>query len=208
MSDGSGARATRAGEVYENPVTGERVVVRSRTPDADGGRLVVDLHLRPGAAVAGEHYHPGVYETFAVVRGRVGFRLDGQERVAGPGDAVSVPAGVPHDWWNAGPGDALVRVEVAPAARFEQMILNLFGLAQDGRVNRKGMPGLLQLAALAREFDDVIRFTRPPRAVQWVVFRPLAALARLLGYRGSYPEYLARGPSAVVPVPPHSGTPS
>jgi hypothetical protein len=30
----------------------------------------------------------------------------------------------------------------------------------------------------------------------------LAPLARLLGYRGSYPEYLARGPTGFVKVEP------
>ena len=109
---------------------------------------------------------------------------------------------MPHDWWNAGPEEALVRVEIRPAARFEAMILNAFGLGQDGKVNRKGMPNLLQLAVFAREFDDVIRFTRPPRVVQRVLFAVLAPVARLLGYRGSYPEYLARGPTSVVEVEP------
>jgi hypothetical protein len=64
------------------------------------------------------------------------------------------------------------------------------------------MPNLLQLAAFAWEFDDVIRFTRPPRLLQLLLFGLLAPLARLLGYRGSYPEYLARGPSGFVPVEP------
>ena len=50
----------------------------------------------------------------------------------------------------------------------------------------------MQLAVFAREFDDVIRFPRPPRLVQRL-FGLLAPLARLLGCRGSYPEYLARG---------------
>ena len=96
----------------------------------------------------------------------------------------------------------LVRVEVRPAARYEALIQNAFGLAQDGKVNRRGMPNLLQLAVLAREFDDVIRFTRPPRLVQRAVFGLLSPLARLLGYSGCYPEYSARGPSGSVPVEP------
>ena len=36
---------------------------------------------------------------------------------------------------------------------------------------------LLQLAVFAREFDDVIRFTRPPRIVQRVLFGLLAPIA-------------------------------
>jgi len=58
--------------------------------------------------------------------------------------------------------------------RFEAMILNLFGLAKDGKTNARGLPSLLQLALLAREFRDVIRFTRPPQ----VVPRPLRRARR------------------------------
>ena len=111
-------------------------------------------------------------------------------------------AGVPREWWNDGQEEALVRVEVRPAARFEVMIRNAFCLAPDGRVNSRGMPSLLQLALFARQFDDVMRFTRPPRIVQRFLFAALAPIARMMGYRGSYPEYLTRGPSEIVPVEP------
>jgi hypothetical protein len=84
-----------------------------------------------------------------------------------------------------------------PAARFEPMIRNAFGLAQDGKVSKRGMPNPLQLAVFAQEFADVIQFTRPPRIVQGILFGLLTPLARLLGYRGSYPEYLIRRPSSI-----------
>ena len=51
------------------------------------------------------------------------------------------------------------------------------------------MPGLLQLALIGREFQDVMRFTRPPRAVQTVLFGLIGPVGRMRGYRGSYPEY-------------------
>ena len=189
-----------AGEVYENPVTGEVAVVRIGTYESDGRELVADLTLRPGAAVMGEHYHPDIEERFTVMRGLVAFRLDGRVEIAEPGYPVTVPAGVVHDWWNAGEGEAVVRVEIRPGARFEEMIRNAFGLAQDGKTDTKGMPHLLQLAAFAKEYRDVVRFTGPPRIVQALMFGVLAPLARLLGYRGSYPEYLSRGPMKIVRV--------
>lgn len=196
------ARSRKAGNVAESPVTGERGVVRIGTEQTRGELLVVDLYIRPGGAVMGEHIHPTIEERFTVLRGQVGFRLSGRAAIAEPGVTLFAPTGIPHDWWNAGPEEALVRVEVRPAARFEVFIQNAFGLAQDGKVNRRGMPNLLQLAVLAREFDDVIRFTRPPRMVQRLLFGLLTPLARLLGYRGSYAEYLARGPSGFVHVEP------
>jgi quercetin dioxygenase-like cupin family protein len=193
---------SKAGDVIENPVTGERVVVRIGTEETGGELLVLDLYVRPGGAVMGEHVHSAIEERFTVLHGQVGFRMSGQEAIAALGKKLIAPAGVPHDWWNAGPEEALVRVEIRPAARFEAMILNAFGLAQDGKVNQRGMPNLLQLAVFAREFEDVIQFIHPPRVVQRVLFGLLAPVARLLGYRGSYPEYLARGPSGVVAVEP------
>lgn len=183
---------SRAGDVFENPVTGERAVTVVGTEETNGERAVVDLFVRPRGAVVGEHVHPSMEESFTVVRGRVGFRLGERRETAEPGVTLHVPAGVVHDWWNAGDEEAEVRVEVRPAARFEEMILTLFGLAQDGKTDAKGMPKLLQLAVLAREFEDVVVFTKPPRILQAILFAVLAPLGHRLGYRAVYPEYRER----------------
>jgi mannose-6-phosphate isomerase-like protein (cupin superfamily) len=175
--------------VIDNPVTGERGIVRC-APNSDSAPLVADLYARPGAAVVGEHVHPHSTESFTVVRGTLGLRLDEVESRAEAGTRVVIPPGTPHDWWNAGTGTAWVIVEVDPGRRFEVLIRNIFGLARDGRTDRTGRPGLLQAALLAREFDDTIRFTSPPRAVQRPLFAALAPLARLRGLRGNYPGYL------------------
>ena len=194
--------STKAGDVIENPVTGERAVIRVGTEDSGGELLVLDGYVRPGGAVTGEHVHPAIEEYFTVVRGRVGFRLDGRETIAELNQRLHVPAGTAHDWWNAGEEEAHIVVEISPAERFEEMALNLFGLAQDGKTNSKGMPNLLQAAIFAREFSDVLYFTKPPLLVQRLLFGALAAIARALGYKGSYPQYLERGPSERIEVQP------
>lgn len=196
---------SRAGDVVENPVTGERVVVRVGTEESGGERLVAELFVRPGGAVAGEHVHPVIEEWFTVTGGRIGFRIDGRESIARLGERLHVPPGTAHDWWNAGDEEVRVIVEIKPAGRFEAMVANLFGLAQDGKTNEKGMPNLLQAALFAREFEDVLYFTKPPRVAQKALFGVLAPIARLLGYRGSYPEYLERGPSGRIEVEPWQG---
>jgi quercetin dioxygenase-like cupin family protein len=188
---------SRAGDMTENPITGELALVRVGTEETNGELLIVDVLVRPGGAVTGEHVHSVIDERFTVLHGRIGFRVDGREAIAGPGEKLHVPPGVAHDWWNAGEGEALVQVEIRPGRRFEEMAANLFGLAQDGKTNAKGMPNLLQLAVFAREFEDVLFFTKPPRVVQRALFGLLVPIARLLGYRGSYPRYLVRrNPSA------------
>src|SRR5271156_1186407 len=79
--------------------------------------------------------------------------------VAEPGLKLIVSPETPHDWWNVGPEEAVVRLEMRPAARFEAM----------------------QLAVFARDFDDVMQLTEPPRIMQRILFGLLAPLARLLG---------------------------
>lgn len=178
--------AVPIGTWLHNPVTGELAELRSL--DSGNDRMEGTLWLQPGAAVARPHVHDHLIERFEVLDGEVGFVVGGAERVVAPGaGVVEVPAGVVHDWWNAGDGIAQVRVEVeavaAPggAGRFVAMIQTLWSLGALGRVDAAGAPDLLWLAAIAREYRDVIRFVSPPAPVQAILFGPLSAVARATG---------------------------
>ena len=181
---------SKRGDVFENRVTGERSVIIQGTEGSPDGTIISELHVRPGGAVVGEHLHKGIDERLTVLSGRLGVSINGKRRIATAGEAIEVPAGVVHDWWNAGDEHAHVLVEVSPGQRFEEMICTFWGLANAGRTNKKGMPGLLQLVLSGHEFEDVVTFTRPPQIIQRSAYRLLAPLARRKGLRGSYyPEY-------------------
>jgi quercetin dioxygenase-like cupin family protein len=186
---------SRLGDFYENRITGERVVVLRGDEDAAPGESGFGhLTVAPRGAVAGEHIHPRISERFIVISGTLGTRLGGVERTLNAGEEATAEPGVAHDWWNAGEGFASVLVEVdgpdEQRQRFDAMFATIFGLANAGRTNASGMPSLLQLALLAREFRDVIVFTRPPGAIRAPMFAALSAIGRLRGLRGVYPEYL------------------
>jgi mannose-6-phosphate isomerase-like protein (cupin superfamily) len=180
------------GELYENPVTGERVVVRVPPRQSNGHLLVVDRYVRPGGTVAGRHLHPVASQTFTVVRGELGVHHGGRELRAGPGARLRVPAGVVHDVWNGGAEEARVVVEMQPGERWAQLIRQLFLLAQDGRTDARGRPAPLRAAALAREFDDIIRFRTFPRSLQRLLVAALHPIARAIGHRAIDPAYLRR----------------
>lgn len=180
----------REGEALENPATGERgVLVKSPFRGADHS-LEADLQVQPGGAVVGEHVHHHFDERFTVTSGRIAFKLDGRESIAGPGEVVEIPSGHWHDWWNASDEEeASARVWVSDGRRFAEMIETLFGLARDGHTNEKGTPDPLQLAMFATEYSDVLTLKRPPALVQRLVFGVLRPIARARGYRGTYPQY-------------------
>lgn len=141
--------------------------------------------------------------------GRLDACIAGKTFSLEPGQSATVAAGVAHDWWNSSKTDeaqVLIEIERANGAdhidpnRFELLIGMLFGLANAGKVDRKGRPSPLQAAVIAREFADVIVFTRPSPAIQRVALGILVPLANLLGYRAIDPSY--RRPHAhITPAP-------
>lgn len=181
---------SRRGQVFENPVTGERAVVLTDPSEHPEHVLATHLFVQPGGRVVAEHVHPTVHERFHVLAGQVAFVIDGRESVLGAGQGAEVAPGVRHDWWQVGGEAAQVVVEVAPGDRFIEIVGTLFGLARDGKTNEEGLPNPLQLAVTAREYRDVVVFTRPPALVQRLLFGVLAPVGRALGRRPCYPEYL------------------
>jgi quercetin dioxygenase-like cupin family protein len=165
------------GTVLHNPVTGEYGRLLEHTAE----RVVGELLAVPGAAVAGAHFHPSQEERFEVVEGVMGYRRGDDRGELRAGEAVRVPAGVVHDWWNAGDGDLRARVTVTPPGLFGAMIGAVWGLAVLGRTNRKGMPGPVDAALLAEAFGSEIVFERPPRAVQRALAVTVAPIARRRG---------------------------
>jgi quercetin dioxygenase-like cupin family protein len=178
----------QVGEIWENPVTGERATILELPYKNPEGRAVAELTALVGARVVGEHFHPALVERFTVLEGELTLKRDGQTSVLREGESAVIDAGVWHDWWNASDRDARARVEITPGERFAHMIETLYGLARLGHTNAKGMPSPLQLALVGQEFSDVIVFRKPPVAVQRAIFGVLAPIARWRGYRATYPQ--------------------
>jgi quercetin dioxygenase-like cupin family protein len=176
----------RAGDTIENPVTGERIVFRRTARDTGGEAVVIEAYVKPGGFVAAAHVHPSQEERFEVLSGTVGFRLEREKLVAGPGQRITVPAGTPHTFWNAGDEEAHFVCEVRPALQFEQLLETMFALAADGRTNRKGMPNPLRLAVIARHHFDDVRLPFPPAFLQRLGLALGAPLGRVLGYEATY----------------------
>jgi quercetin dioxygenase-like cupin family protein len=178
----------RLGEVWENPVTGERATIRELPFSNPEGRATAELLALFRARLPGEHRHPGIEERLTVVVGELTVRIDGETSTLREAETAVIEPDVWHDFWNAGDYPARVLVQVTPGERFAHMIETLFGLARLGHTNQKGMPNPLQLALTAQEFSDVVVFRRPPAALQRVIFGALAPIARRRGYRPTYPQ--------------------
>ena len=174
------------GQTIENSVTGERIVFRKTSRETNGAAVVIETFVQPNGFVAAAHVHPSQEERFEVLSGSVGFKIGRQKLVAGPGQRLTVPAGTPHKFWNAGDDVAHFVCEVRPALQFESLLETMFALAEDGKTNRKGMPNPLRLAVIANAHFDTVRLPFPPALVQRIALALGAPVGRLAGYRPQY----------------------
>lgn len=173
----------KAGDVIENPVSGERITF-VRTSEQTGGAIAeMDLELSPTAFLAAEHIHRSQEEKFQVLDGHILLRCGGEESVSGPGESVVVPPGAPHSWAPHGGAGARVRLTFTPGAGIEHFFDEFFRLAREGRVNAKGMPSLPVSARLGLAHDMYL--AGPPVPLQRAAFRVLAHASRLIPRSGS-----------------------
>src|SRR3712207_5857350 len=130
----------RAGEVLDNPVSGQRIIFRKTAADTGGELLEVEsVYTRPTPSRPPVHYHPRQEERFAVLSGRLNVLVDGRERTLEEGEVLTVPPGVRHEMWAE---EAGVRVswQTRPAMKTEAFFETIWGLAKVGKADEKGVP--------------------------------------------------------------------
>ena len=175
-----------AGDVLENLVSGQHLIIRITAQDTGGELLEVEsVYTKPTPSRPPVHYHPLQEERFEVLSGGLNVRVDGRERTLEEGEVLIVPPGVPHQMWAAEAG-ARVNWQTRPALKTEAFFETIWGLAKDGKVSDKGVPDPLRAALIAREYEDMFRLASPPWAIQRLLFGSLALVGRLLGYQAEY----------------------
>src|SRR5215217_3003584 len=162
------------------PVTGERFTFTHTAATTNGELLAFDFALGPSGAVPIPHVHPIQTERFEVLEGQMRFKIGRRKVIAGPGEAVEVAPGLSHSFANAGEEEARLRVEVRPALAMEDMFADVIAMAEEGRMNSRGMPrNLFDLAILARTYDHEAHAPLLSVGMQRLLLAPLVRLGRM-----------------------------
>src|SRR5216683_4783998 len=166
------------GQVIDNPITGERIVIRQSGADTDGRLLAFDLFLPPGGHVPATHAHPVQEERFTVVEGQLRFQIGRRSTLVEPGQTIVVKPGMAHWFGNVGPETALASVEIRPALRMQELLARSGAIGAGGSSPAKLVPRLPDLALVLLEFERELAVPRIPPAVLRVLLQPVAWLAR------------------------------
>jgi quercetin dioxygenase-like cupin family protein len=169
----------RPGRRFENPVIGDVATFPETSEESGGERTLLEIDLRPGGGNP-PHYHKTYTERFRVLAGRLTVQVDGAEFDLGPGEEAEAPPGSRHFFTNSSSERTVFQIEFRPGhSGFEKSLQIGYGLAADGRTNKKSIPKNPLHTALLLEWGEM----RLPGAYT-LLERPMRLLARIARRRG------------------------
>jgi quercetin dioxygenase-like cupin family protein len=172
-----------AGQVIHNPGNKERLVFLRTGQDTNGEDFAFEAYFALGGGVPNPHTHPQQEEQITVVRGTGRFWLNGRAVVLNAGQSVTIPAGTVHRFKNAGDDELYVTAELRPALRTAEMMEQVGILEAQGRFGQNIFQTILQGSILLETYPQEMGMPEPVGTI----LRLLTPVARLLGYRASYP---------------------
>jgi quercetin dioxygenase-like cupin family protein len=177
------------GKQVFNPQTGQHIRFLKTAKHTSGQLLEMETTYDPFSKEPFTHYHPQQEEDFTVIAGELTVKINGELRILKAGDTLHVPQRTHHAMWNNSSQTTVVNWQVRPALDTEYLLETANGLAADGKINA-AKPNLLQTAILLNKFGQVFRLSKPPAAVQKILFCLLTPFAWLAGYRAVYRKYI------------------
>ena len=174
------------GDTIVNVRTGQKMTFLETWAETNGTQLKIDCVSPVTPEREKLHYHPYQENRFTVTQGQLLFNIDGKEQLATLGDIISIPKNIPHSFYNSGHAEAHYFQEFFPALKIDRLFETFFVLAKDGKLNKGGAPNILRAALILLNFNKEIRLAQPNWKLQKAVFKLLAPMARLMGYKEFY----------------------
>jgi mannose-6-phosphate isomerase-like protein (cupin superfamily) len=168
------------GQQISNPRTGQKMTFIELREEL----LRIDSVNPNSSEREPAHVHPKQESGAEVVSGSLVFEVEGEERRVDPGKSISIAANTPQGFWNEGEEDAHSIQYFRPALDIASFFETFFALANQGKLDAKGMPRPLQLAVMVPEFEDEIHPLSPPWPLSRALTAVLAPIGRARGYRG------------------------
>jgi quercetin dioxygenase-like cupin family protein len=164
MAEAVNQRANVPARVVLSPDEGETVWLRKLGirfmiggEQTDGHFALVEHPIGPRALAAPMHTHEHEDEYTYVLEGKVGVQIGEEVLVAGPGDLVFKPRGVPHAFWNPAdePARALEIISPAGFERYFAELAPLFPPANQGPLDEEAVGAVRDKYGLEMDMGSI-----------------------------------------------------
>jgi quercetin dioxygenase-like cupin family protein len=179
-----------------NPVQGDTATFLETATDTGGARTLISIRVTPGGGGPPVHFHNEFDEEIVAIDGPLQVTLGKRKMLLQPGERVMVPKGTPHTWCSASQHEVTFEARMVPATPgFENVLRVLYGMAQEGKLNRAGLPKDLTTFALLARWGD----TNLPGAMGFL--NPIMGWLAKRGERSGLGDRLRQRYACEVPEP-------
>ncbi len=135
-------------------VEGEKIIFHGVQKEPDGDRVIVENFVTPGNGPV-MHTHFLQDESLTVVKGKIGYIMQGQEeQYAGEGETIVFKRGVPHRFWNAGPDILNCKGWIKPANTIVFFLSAIYEAQnKSGKAQPETFDGAYLLTRYGQEYD-------------------------------------------------------
>jgi len=126
--------------VFFNPAINDTATFIKTAEESDGAYSLLEIELFKSEGPP-LHYHNAFSEKFEVLDGTLYLQVGKEKKVLQAGEAVLVPKGKPHKFYNITDDKVIFRITLQPGhTGMENFIKIIYSLAQDGLTDKKGKP--------------------------------------------------------------------
>lgn len=162
--------------------SGEALTFLGVVSDQNGERLEAENRIQPGAGPP-LHIHHLQEESLAVLQGRMGYRIMGEDdRYASEGETIVFPPGQAHRFWNAGDEELHCRGYLKPPLNVEYLLTASF----ESMAKKGGRPDLLEAVYLFDRYRSEFGVPQIPEIVQRYIFPVIIRIGKALGKYEKY----------------------
>lgn len=164
---------------FENPVFGDKATILKSASETNGACTLLEVEVAAGGGNS-PHVHHSFTEKFHILHGELDVHIQNRRRLLRQGDVAEVPIRTSHFFTNRTTNPVRFLVELRPAQPgFEKAIAIAYGLALDGKVNKKGIP---------KKFTHVCILTVMSGTTPSGIFKVFMPLFRLIAKRSRNKE--------------------
>ena len=121
---------------FSNPIIKDRIEII----EDSASMLRFRTYLLPGGGQSAMHFHARIVERFQVITGALTVQVGKEELVLKAGASHAILPFVKHRFYNPSASVVVFEVEIANPQNMLRALQIMYGLANAGKTNEKGMP--------------------------------------------------------------------
>lgn len=135
---------------FSNPVIKDEIEILFESDE----KLIFRTFLKPNGGQSGVHYHTKITEKFTIIEGELNVIVNNIESVLKTNNELVISALDRHQFINKSGKNVIFEVEITPSIQIKNGLQIIYGLAQDGKIYKNGLPTNIFYMAIAIKMMD------------------------------------------------------